>query len=57
MIKKKNVGTLRAIARREGGIKKDGKVSKEWARKKLKRKGTTERTKKKIIFFLNMNKK
>ena len=50
------VGSLRAIAKRDGGLRRDGKVSKTWARRKLRAKGTRESTKKKLRFFLNFNK-
>ena len=56
MIKKSKVGSLRDIARRDGGLRRDGKVSKAWARSKLTKGGTRETTKKKIRFFLNFNK-
>ena len=50
------LGSLTAIAKRDGGIRRDGKISKTWARAKLAKKGTRESTKRKIRFFLNFNK-
>lgn len=50
-------GSLTAIARREGGLTATGKVSVQWARTKLKKRGTTEAVKRKLIFFLNNNTK
>lgn len=55
-IKKSKEGSLTRIAKRENGLLKNGKISKTWARAKLKAKGTTEAVKKKIRFFLNFNK-
>ena len=55
-IRKSREGTLRAIAAKNGGIKRDGKISKKWARAYLKKKGVRESTKRKIRFFLNFNK-
>ena len=52
-IKPSKEGTLTAIARREGGLLKSGKVSRSWARKKLSAKNTRASTKKKLNFFLN----
>lgn len=52
----KEKGTLIAMARREGGLTKDRKISKSWARKKLNSPRVRESTKKKIRFFLNLNK-
>ena len=49
------VGSLRAIAKSEGGMKKAGKISKTWARRKLRRKGPRATTKRKIQMFLNFN--
>ena len=54
-IKKSREGTLTRIAKREGGIRKDGKISKTWARKKLKDPRTRTSTKRKIVFYLNFN--
>lgn len=50
-------GSLTAIARRENGLTRSGKVSVAWARAKLKKRGTTEAVKRKLIFFLNSNTK
>ena len=55
MINPEEEGSLTAIAKREGGFK-DGKISKEWARKKMKNPKTSADVKKKINFFLNFNK-
>lgn len=55
-IKPSEVGSLRAIARREGGILSSGLISVTWAKKKLSDKRTRESTKKKIRFFLNSRK-
>ena len=55
-INPEEVGSLTKIARREGGIKKDGEISKQWMRKKMKNPRTSASTKKKINFALNMNK-
>ena len=54
-IKNSRKGTLRAIAAKNGGIKRDGKISKTWARAYLKKKGVRESTKRKIRFFMNFN--
>jgi hypothetical protein len=48
-------GSLRDIAQREGGLTRSGKVSVQWARAKLKKRGTTQAVKRKLIFFLNSN--
>ena len=50
------VGSLTAIARRDGGLKKNGEISKAWARKKMANPRTAASTKKKINFFMNFNK-
>ena len=56
MIDPKKVGSLRRIAARDrDGIKPDGKISKTWARRKLKAPGTHKSTRAKLRFFLNMN--
>ena len=54
-IKPSKVGSLRAIASREGALKKDGQINKTWARKKLASPKTTPAVKKKINFFLNFS--
>ena len=46
-------GSLRRIAAKEGGIKSDGKISVQWARKKLRDPRTPAVTKRKLNFFLN----
>lgn len=56
-ISPKKEGTLTAIAKRENGLTKSGKISRAWANKKLASPKTRESTKKKIRFFLNMNKR
>lgn len=55
-ISPKEEGSLRAIAKREGGVKKNGEINKTWARKKMNNPRTKASTKKKINFFLNFNK-
>ena len=55
-ISPKEVGSLRAIAKRDGGMKKNGEISKVWAKKKMNNPRTSASTKKKINFFLNFNK-
>lgn len=54
-IKKSRLGSLTAIAKREGGMTSDGKISKAWARKKMRSPRTSAAVKKKINFFLNFN--
>lgn len=54
-IRKSQEGSLTRIARNDGGLRKDGKISKAWARKKLKDKRTRTSTKRKIVFYLNFN--
>jgi len=56
MIKEDKVGSLKAIAKRDDGMKSNGEISKAWARKKMKNPRTKASTKKKINFFLNFNK-
>lgn len=55
-IKPSEVGSLTAIAKRQGGLKKNGEISKKWARDKMNNPRTSPGTKKKINFFLNFNK-
>lgn len=55
MIAPDKVGSLRAIAKRDGGIKSNGEISRIWARKKLADPNTKASTRKKINFFLNFN--
>ncbi len=55
MISPSKVGTLTRIAKAEGGMKKDGSISREWARRKLNDSKTSGAVKKKINFFLNFN--
>lgn len=50
----KHPGALVAMAKREGGLNKDGSISKKWAEKKLANKRTTEPVKKRLRFFLNV---
>lgn len=56
MIAEDKVGSLKAIAKKDGGVKSNGEISKAWARKKMKNPRTKDSTKKKINFFLNFNK-
>lgn len=56
MISKSEEGSLRKIAKKEGGVKSNGEISKSWARNKMKNPRTKASTKKKINFFLNFNK-
>ena len=55
-IKPSRLGSLTAIARRDGGLKSNGEISKAWARRKMNNPRTSAATKKKINFFLNFNK-
>lgn len=55
-ISPKEVGSLTRIAKREGGMKKNGEINKTWARKKMSNPKTSPEVKKKINFFLNFNK-
>ena len=55
LIKPSKVGSLRAIARKEGGLQQDGSINKNWARKKMSDPNTPASTKKKINFFINFN--
>lgn len=55
-IKPSKLGSLTAIAKREGAIKDNGEINKAWARKKMANPRTAASTKKKINFFLNFNK-
>ena len=57
MIKPSQVGSLRRLAARDGGLKKDGEINRSWARKKMANPKTSASTKKKINFFLNFNKR
>lgn len=52
----KEVGSLKRIAKREGGLKANGEINKTWARKKMNNPRTSAAVKKKINFFLNFNK-
>lgn len=54
-IKRGAEGSLRRIARSDGGLRKDGKISKTWARRKLASRTTSEAVKRKLRFFLNFN--
>jgi hypothetical protein len=47
------VGTLKALATKEKGLTRQGKVSISWARKKLRSKTVSPAVKKKLVFFLN----
>ena len=55
-IKPSKLGSLTAIAKREGAIKDNGEINKTWARQKMANPKTAASTKKKINFFLNFNK-
>ncbi len=55
-IKPSKLGSLTAIAKRDGAIKDNGEINKTWARKKMANPKTAASTKKKINFFLNFNK-
>lgn len=55
-IKPSKVGSLRAIAKREGAVNSEGKISVAWMRKKLASKQTSSAVKKKINFALNARK-
>lgn len=51
------VGSLTAIAKREGGMTKDGsKISRKWLREKLANPRTSAEVKKKVNFALNFGK-
>ena len=52
-----DMGSLTEIAKREGGITKQGKVSLAWAKKKIKSPRIHASTKKKLQFFINTVKK
>jgi len=54
-IRPSKIGSLRAIARRDKGLRRDGKISKTWARKKLSSPRTSGAVKRKLQFFLNFN--
>lgn len=56
VIKPSKVGSLKAIAKRDGGLKKNGEIKKSWAKAKMANAKTPPATKKKINFFLNLNK-
>ena len=55
-IEPSEVGSLRRIAQRDGGMKRSGEISKAWARKKMKDPKTSGAVKKKLNFFLNFAK-
>lgn len=52
-IKPSKIGSLRAIARSEGAVNENGKISVSWMRRKLKDPKTSTAVKKKINFALN----
>ena len=54
-IKPSEEGSLSAIAKREGGLKKDGQINRTWMRKKLKDPKTSPAVKKKLNFAINMS--
>lgn len=55
-IKPSKVGSLRAIARREGAVNNEGKISVSWMRRKMNDPDTTPAVKKKLNFALNARK-
>lgn len=55
-IKPSKVGSLRAIAKREKAVNKEGKISVSWMRSKLKSPNTSAAVKKKLNFALNSRK-
>lgn len=57
MIKPSREGSLTAIAKRDGGMTKTGKVSRTWMRKKMADPKTSAAVKKKINFAMNFGKK
>ena len=56
-IKPSQEGSLRRIAARDGGMKKDGEISRAWMRKKMASPRTSAAVKKKINFALNFGKR
>ena len=48
-----NDAPLRQMAKREGGLNKDGGISKNWAKAKLKNPRIGQATKKRLMYFLN----
>lgn len=56
MKRKGTIGSLTLIAARGGGLKKDGTISRSWARKKMASPRTSGAVKKKINWFLNVTK-
>ena len=56
-IKKSEEGSLRRIAQRDGGMKKNGEISRSWMRKKMANPRTSPAVKKKLNFALNFGKK
>lgn len=55
-IKPSKVGTLRALAKKEGAMNSEGKISVAWMRRKLASPKTSPAVKKKINFALNARK-
>lgn len=55
-IKPSRVGSLRAIAKREGAVNAEGKISVSWMRKKMNNPKTSAAVKKKLNFALNARK-
>lgn len=55
-IKPSRVGSLRAIAKREGAVNSEGKISVSWMRKKMNNPKTSAAVKKKLNFALNARK-
>ena len=55
-IKPSRVGSLRTIAKREGAVNAEGKISVSWMRKKMNNPKTSAAVKKKLNFALNARK-
>lgn len=55
-IKPSKVGSLRAIAQREGAVNDQGKISVKWMRDKLNNPRTSTAVRKKLQFALNARK-
>lgn len=55
-IKPSKVGSLREIAKREGAVNSEGKISVSWMKKKMSSPRTSPAVKKKINFALNARK-
>lgn len=55
-IKPSKVGSLRSIAKREGAINDEGKISVKWMKEKMSSSKTSPAVKKKLNFALNARK-